>query len=280
MNDPSSLNILIAEDNDVTRDMMTAVLEGHGYNIIHAADGNEAIAAAKDFNLDIALVDINMTPLGGFEFVRYLVSQGIKMPVAIITGDESSDILVEASALHVAQVIQKPVSPDQLLAIVERMLRRVHAPASTLGDVETRKSQFSHEELMHKAIDVAAQNVRHGHGGPYGAVIATKDGEVLGSGANGRQSRIDPIAHAEVMAIRQASEKLGQTSLSNCVLYCSSEPTKIGKALIESVGIKDVYFGLSHKDIAKIGQPSKPVEPKYSQLCKDDALAMFKATKA
>lgn len=278
MTDNNFINILIAEDNDVTREMMAGVLEAHGYTIIHATDGGSAIEQIKKNEIHAALVDINMAPTGGFEFLKYVVVNGLKTPIAVVTGDDSGDILMEASALGVVQVVQKPINPDRLVQIVQRMLKRSGINPAPMGVAEY-KMNFSHEELMQKTIELADKNVRSGKGGPYGAIIANAEGTVLGQGANGIRSRIDPIAHAEVMAIRQASERLGETSFQDCILYCSSEPTKVGQALIESVGVGKVYYGLSHEDVTALRGKAETSSPVYEQLCKEEALEMFKSAK-
>jgi len=273
-----SITVLIAEDNDVSRDMMAGILQVQGYNIIHATDGGEAIEQIKNHKVDVALVDINMAPTGGFEFVKHLVVKNIKIPVAVVTGVDTSDVLMEANALGVLQVIQKPINPDRLVQSVRRMAKSIGLNPDPMG-IETHQSTHSHEQLMQKAIELAEKNVALGKGGPYGAVIANKDGKILGEGVNGIQSRIDPMAHAEVMAIRQAAERQGATSLQDCILYCSSQPTKIGEALIESVGIQTVYYGLSSEDVTSIRGKAETTTPSYEQICKDEALAMFKAAK-
>lgn len=278
MSENNFITILIAEDNDISREMMAGILKTQGYGIVHATDGDDAIAQMKEHDVDMALVDINMAPTGGFEFVKHLVVNGSKIPVAIVTGDESTDILTEASALGVAQVIQKPINPDRLLQIVSRLLKRRGLNPTPLG-VSQHQSTFSHEELMQKAIDLAQRNNASGKGGPYGAVIADLSGKILGEGTNGIKSRVDPIAHAEVMAIRQAAERLGETSFSDCVMYSSSQPTQIGQALIESVGIQKVYYGLSHEDVSEIRGSVQTVQPEYEQICKNEALEMFKTAK-
>ncbi len=61
---------------------------------------------------------------------------------------------------------------------------------------------------MARAIELAIENVRSGQGGPFGAVIV-KDGNIIAEGANQVTSTNDPTAHAEVLAIRQACQKLG-----------------------------------------------------------------------
>src|SRR5690606_20819700 len=71
-------------------------------------------------------------------------------------------------------------------------------------------------------------------------------------GANSVTSRCDPTAHAEVLAIRRATEKLGRTELKGCALYCSSEPTMLGQALVIRVGLDRVYYALDHTEIAAL----------------------------
>ena len=68
------------------------------------------------------------------------------------------------------------------------------------------------EELMRKAIELSKENVANG-GGPFGAVIATKEGEIIATGVNRVTSSCDPTAHAEVSAIRAAAAKLGTFNL-------------------------------------------------------------------
>ena len=118
MTETNFINILIAEDNEISREMMASVLRTQGYNIHGAIDGETAIKVIQDYAIDVALVDLNMSPVGGLEFVRYLVTEGSKIPVVIITGDDSADILTEASSLGVRRVLQKPVEPDRLIELV------------------------------------------------------------------------------------------------------------------------------------------------------------------
>ncbi|MCB1721278.1 MAG: response regulator [Rhodospirillales bacterium] len=278
MSEDSFINVLVAEDNEVSRNMMTGILQAQGYNVLGAVDGESAIRVVEDNLVDIALVDINMAPTGGFEFMKYVVSKGLKIPVVIITGDDSADLLTEASSLGVAKVIQKPVQPDRLLQTVQRILKRQGLNPAPLA-VEGHTIRYSAEELMDQTIELAADNARRGRGGPYAALVATKEGQILGTGANGLAARVDPTAHAEVMAIRKAVEKTGRDDLSDCILYCSSQPTRVGEALIASVGIGQVYFGLSHEDTGQIKTHKQAAQPEYHQLCAAHALEMFKVVK-
>jgi tRNA(Arg) A34 adenosine deaminase TadA/CheY-like chemotaxis protein len=277
MSDEGFINILIAEDNDVSREMMAAVLRNQGYRIYGAIDGESAIKVVEDREIDLAFVDVNMTPRGGFEFIKYLVVKGINLPVILVTSDESSDILVEANSLGVKRVIQKPVQPDLLIQIAQRLLKQKGMNPKPLA-VTTTNSKLSPDDLMKKAIMLADKNAKSKRGGPFGAIVADESGKILGEGMNGITSRVDPTAHAEIMAIRNAADKLGRADLSDCVLYCSSEPTMMGRALINSVGIQKVYYGLSHTEMSSVKSAKKPMtKPDYVQLGHDDAMAMFKS---
>lgn len=283
MTEKPFINILIAEDNTVSREMMAKILTAKGFHILHAKDGDEAIAIIRKNTVDLALVDINMAPTGGFEFVKYLVVRGLDVPVVVITGDDSSDLLIEASALGVKRVLQKPVAPTRLSDTVVHILKRRGFNPDHMG-VASHETKFSGADLMSRAIELAQNNAKNGRGGPFGAVVADQNGQILGEGVNGIMSRSDPTAHAEVMAIRQAAEKLKSSDLSHCALYVSSEPTMMGKALILSVGIPVVYYGLSHEEIraARLSEDKVRKElsgqqqaTRYEQLSHEEAMDMF-----
>lgn len=277
MSDEGFINILIAEDNDVSREMMAGVLRNQGYRIYGAIDGESAIKVVEDREIDLAFVDVNMTPRGGFEFVKYLVVKGINLPVILVTANDSSDLLMEATALGVQRIIQKPVQPELLIQIAQRLLKQRGLNPKPIA-VTATDSKFTPDDLMKRAIQLADKNAKSKRGGPFGAIVADKDGRILGEGMNGISSRVDPTAHAEVMAIRNAADKLGRADLSDCILYCSSQPTMMGKALIASVGIHKVYYGLSHEEVASIHDKPKasPSSTDYVQLAHDDAMEMFK----
>lgn len=107
------------------------------------------------------------------------------------------------------------------------------------------------KELMRKAIELANENIKNG-GGPFGAVVVL-NGEVVGEGANQVTNFNDPTAHAEVLAIRSASQKLNRFDLSDCVLYTTCEPCPMCLGAIYWARIAHVYYGNTRKDAASIG---------------------------
>lgn len=78
-------------------------------------------------------------------------------------------------------------------------------------------------KFLERAIELSRKGMQGGSGGPFGCVIVQGD-EIVGEGYNMVTSSNDPTAHAEVVAIRNACEKLGTYQLSDCEIYTSCEP--------------------------------------------------------
>ena len=89
-------------------------------------------------------------------------------------------------------------------------------------------------------------------GGPFGAVVV-REGEVIGRGWNQVTRNLDPTAHAEVTAIRDACQLLQRFDLRGCELYTSCEPCPMCLAAIYWARIDRVYYGCSREDAAHAG---------------------------
>lgn len=107
-------------------------------------------------------------------------------------------------------------------------------------------------KFMEMAREMAENGHRAGEGGPFGAVIV-KDGDIIAKGNNRVIASKDPTAHAEVVAIREASKKLGTYDLSGCILYTSCEPCPMCLSAIIWANITEVYYACTKKDAANIG---------------------------
>ena len=105
--------------------------------------------------------------------------------------------------------------------------------------------------FLKKAIELAAEGIENG-GGPFGAVI-TRDDEIIAEAGNRVVLLNDPTAHAEITAIRQASEVLSTFNLSDCTLYTSCEPCPMCLGAIYWAGIKKVVYSSNRDDAAKAG---------------------------
>ena len=99
----------------------------------------------------------------------------------------------------------------------------------------------------------AEKGIRNNEGGPFGAVITDKNGNIIANGNNKVLKDIDPTAHAEIIAIREACKKLNTYDLSDYILYTSCEPCPMCLSAIIWSNIKKVYFGCTKKDAGDIG---------------------------
>ena len=109
------------------------------------------------------------------------------------------------------------------------------------------------DKFMKIAKECAENGVSHNEGGPFGAVIVDKGGNIIAKGNNMVLVNNDPTAHAEVTVIREACKKLGTYDLSGCTLYTSCEPCPMCLSAIIWANIKEVYYACTREDAGKIG---------------------------
>ncbi len=140
---------------------------------------------------------------------------------------------------------------------------------------------------MAQAIALALDNVHAGRGGPFAALVV-KDGAVIARGVNLVTSTNDPTAHAEMVAIRRACEKLGSFQLTGCEIYTSCEPCPMCLGAIYWARPDRLWYAATRGDAAAIGfddafiydQLAVPVEARsleMRQMMREDSLRAFEA---
>ncbi len=128
--------------------------------------------------------------------------------------------------------------------------------------------------------------MKSGAGGPFGAIVA-RDGWPIARGWNGVTTRLDPTAHAEVVAIRRACNLLGTFRLDGCTLYTSCEPCPMCLAAAYWARISRIVFGAGRADAAaagfddafiydEIGLPYEARSVRMTQLLRDEATVPFR----
>ena len=108
------------------------------------------------------------------------------------------------------------------------------------------------EQWIDRVIELAIKNVQSGQGGPFASVVV-RDGVILGEGANLVTSTNDPSAHAEIIAIRQACQKLRSFELRGCEIYSSCEPCPMCLGAIYWARLASIYFAASKDDASQSG---------------------------
>ncbi len=119
--------ILVVEDNDFVRMQIVRYLGETGADVIEASQGDQALdfikrEYAKSEPVSLAIVDVRMEPVDGFEFIRSIRGLDMDTPVILVTGDNNPDLLEQASKWGVSAVMIKPVQKERLVKTVERTI--------------------------------------------------------------------------------------------------------------------------------------------------------------
>ena len=120
------VRVLVAEDSSTIRRLVTARLKADGYEVVEAADGEEALRLAREGVPDLLVLDKVMPKLDGFEVIRALRddrrTSGI--PIVMLTERTSEEDVLGGLSLGVDDYMPKPFSPHELSARVKRALLR------------------------------------------------------------------------------------------------------------------------------------------------------------
>lgn len=117
--------ILSVDDSSSLRQMVGLVLRGSGYEVVEAFDGVDALSKIKGRQVDLILTDINMPQMDGIELTRHLraIPEYRFVPVVLLTTESHPEKKQEGRAAGATAWIVKPFTPDQLLAVVKKVMR-------------------------------------------------------------------------------------------------------------------------------------------------------------
>lgn len=115
--------ILIAEDDTDIRSLLRLYLEGEGMRVLEAADGNTALELAREHTPDMAILDVMMPGLNGFELTRAL-RQYSDLPILILSAKSQDNDKILGLNLGADDYIAKPFNPVEIAARVKAQLRR------------------------------------------------------------------------------------------------------------------------------------------------------------
>ena len=122
---PSKNRILVVDDEEALRIVLSAELEGEGYQVDSAADGQEAINTLATKEFDLILLDIKMPNVDGFEVLKYVKEHCAKTKVVMLTGFADLKNAIESKKLGAEDFVSKPYDLVDLLTTVERVLTGV-----------------------------------------------------------------------------------------------------------------------------------------------------------
>ncbi len=119
-------NILVVDDEPVTRQSLTDILRLEGYAVASVANGQAAIQYVRTHHVDLVIMDLRMPGMTGLEAIA-VISQISDAEIILLTAYGSTESAVEALRLRIHDYLFKPASPSQVLASVRRGLERRQA---------------------------------------------------------------------------------------------------------------------------------------------------------
>ena len=114
--------ILVVDDEDAFRTVLSGELGNEGYDVKAAADGDEAIAEIEKTQFDLVLLDIKMPKMNGFEVLKYIKEKHAKTRVVMLTGFADLKNAIESKKLGADDFVSKPYDLVDLLTTIERVL--------------------------------------------------------------------------------------------------------------------------------------------------------------
>jgi FixJ family two-component response regulator len=110
--------VAVVDDDDAVRDSLQFLLETAGFPVVTYSSAAQFLSEARPCDLVCLVVDQHMPDRTGLQLVSDLRRRGVSLPIALITGSPSPDLVRLARQLEVASVMEKPLDDDALLAFI------------------------------------------------------------------------------------------------------------------------------------------------------------------
>lgn len=148
MNRMNDRVILVVDDQESHRELISNALTAQGFSIETAASGDAALERMPHRAFDLVLTDQLMQGMSGIDLMREIRKQKPELPVVIVTAHGTVDTAVNAMKAGAADYIQKPFTPEELLIVVRRVLER----QDLVAEVRTLRERVSGQYLFDRIV--------------------------------------------------------------------------------------------------------------------------------
>lgn len=114
--------ILVIDDEQGIRTVLSDVLEDEGFEVMTAADGKSGMALLEKGNCDLVILDVWLPDTSGIDILESMTQEQLDTPVIIISGHANIDIAVKAVNLGAYDFLEKPLSIDKMITVVTNAL--------------------------------------------------------------------------------------------------------------------------------------------------------------
>ena len=118
------MRVLLVEDDPSLSRSLAAQLEQAGYSVERSTDGREGLYYAREYPVDLAIVDLGLPSMSGVELIKQLRADGKDYPILVLTARDRWQDKVEVLKLGADDYVVKPFNVEELLARVDALLRR------------------------------------------------------------------------------------------------------------------------------------------------------------
>ena len=117
-------HILVVDDDKNTRRLLRAVLEAEHYTVTTACDGEEALAVLDREHIDLAILDIMMPHMDGYEFTSLLRAEQNDLPILMVTAKQLPEDKKKGFLVGTDDYMTKPIDEEEMLLRIRALLRR------------------------------------------------------------------------------------------------------------------------------------------------------------
>jgi two-component system nitrogen regulation response regulator NtrX len=152
--------ILVVDDEEGIREVLSGILEDEDYEVRVAADGIEGLAIMEGEKIDLVLLDVWLPNMGGVDVLKEITATYPGVPVIIISGHGSIDIAVKAVKLGAYDFIEKPLSLERVVTAVQNALEmeKLRRENKALrSSIENRDELLGHSEAIEKIRGIIEQ---------------------------------------------------------------------------------------------------------------------------
>ena len=118
------IHILVVDDDKNTRLLLKAVLESDGYTVLTAENGEDALAVMDKHHIDLAVLDVMMPKMDGYEFTRILRENNVGLPILMVSARQLPADKKQGFLVGTDDYITKPIDEEEMLLRVKALLRR------------------------------------------------------------------------------------------------------------------------------------------------------------
>lgn len=252
--------LLVVDDNEDTLETLKDILEGKGHQVVVAGNGEKALERFSEYKFDLALVDLKMEGISGFDVMRSIGDEHPDVIVVVLTGYASLDYAVQALRLGAYDFLEKPYEPEILLNVVERGLEKKQLKDFSEAIVEKMgeglvllDSQWSLDFTNDRFLEMLGYELDELQGKPLLSVVSPEDERRTIQYLRQIQER-NPQRFQASLIRKDGTELMAIISFTNIGYHILSVITDITEIISPAITTQDLMYMTKPGHIYLVGE--------------------------